>query len=298
MFGLSFDSVNIPKFGQLFELKPKWCGMVFKYNPILIRFFEKIRLGVVIFLLLFFVSVQVQAQDQNQGGLNFQVDVKTGTGSAAGSGSPQGVVQPPPQLPGLVPPPEQMAPLFDQPQIPSLGGPAVLPPIEPGVTLTPAEAEAREAKLAFYNELNKWHGSILEGYKLNLSGAEDPFMPIESVLVVEDDTEKKRQRDRERPPIQRLALNQFTLTAIVVSDNSDNNTALVDSGGVGYLIRKGTMIGNNEGYVREITTTKVIIEEPEHNYRGDKKSRVTEFKLNALDDDPSNLLSVDVTDNN
>jgi type IV pilus assembly protein PilP len=83
--------------------------------------------------------------------------------------------------------------------------------------------------------------------------------------------------------IQRLALNQFTLTAIVISANPENTTAMMDSGGKSYLVKKGSKIGPNNGYVREITETKVIVEEPELSYLGDRRARITEFKLNVLE---------------
>jgi type IV pilus assembly protein PilP len=131
-------------------------------------------------------------------------------------------------------------------------------------------------------EMEKWHEKLLASYQVNLTGIPDPFMPIETVMRPPT-TETKREPDKRLPMIQRLALNSFTLTAIVVHPNPNNSTALVDSGGVGYLIRKGTKIGPNNGVVKEITDNKVVIEEPEVNYKGDKRMRFTELKLNPID---------------
>jgi Tfp pilus assembly protein PilP len=107
-------------------------------------------------------------------------------------------------------------------------------------------------------------------------------MPIETVMRPPTQ-DNNREPDKRLPMIQRLALNSFTLTAIVVHPNPNNSTALVDSGGVGYLIRKGSKIGPNNGVVREITDTKVVIEEPEVNYKGDRRARFTELNLNPID---------------
>jgi hypothetical protein len=49
---------------------------------------------------------------------------------------------------------------------------------------------------------------------------------------------------------------------VVEAPDPADNTALVYSGGVGYLIKKGTRIGPRRGYVREITPNGVVIAEP------------------------------------
>ncbi|MDR2199931.1 MAG: pilus assembly protein PilP [Deltaproteobacteria bacterium] len=123
----------------------------------------------------------------------------------------------------------------------------------------------------------------MASYQVNVNNIADPFMPIETVMRPRVQEKKDPEADKRLPMIQRLALNSFTLTAIVVHPNPENSTALVDSGGVGYLIRKGTKIGPNNGVVREITDTSVVIEEPEVNYRGDHAIRYTELKLNPID---------------
>jgi Tfp pilus assembly protein PilP len=134
-----------------------------------------------------------------------------------------------------------------------------------------------------YQEMDKWHSKLLAAYNLNLNTLPDPFMPIETVMRPANTEVAKKEPDKRLPMIQRLSLNSFTLTAIVVHPNPANSTALVDSGGVGYLIRQGTKIGPNNGVVREITDSKVVIEEPEVNYKGDKRVRYTELKLNPID---------------
>jgi type IV pilus assembly protein PilP len=137
--------------------------------------------------------------------------------------------------------------------------------------------------LPVYNELDKWHRGILQAYEVNVTEMNDPFMPIETVARPPEENQTQARDLSRLPMIQRLALNQFTLTAIVEAANPANNSALVDSGGTGYIIQRGTKIGPNNGFVREITSTKVIIEEPEVNFRGEHGSRVFEMSLNELD---------------
>ncbi|MDR2612421.1 MAG: pilus assembly protein PilP [Deltaproteobacteria bacterium] len=133
-----------------------------------------------------------------------------------------------------------------------------------------------------FKELTKWHDDVMVSYNVDVTRMNDPFMPIETVARPPESDNTKPDLSR-LPMIQRLALNQFTLSAIVEAPNPANNTALVDAGGKGYLIEKGTKIGPNDGVVREITSSKVIIEEPEVNYRGERSIRVTEMSLNVLE---------------
>jgi Tfp pilus assembly protein PilP len=146
---------------------------------------------------------------------------------------------------------------------------------------TPRRPDDPDA-LPVYNELDKFHGEVMASYIVNVATLPDPFMPIETVARPPE-ADQPAVDTRRLPMIQRLALNQFTLTAIVEAPNPGNNTALVDSGGIGYLIHRGTKIGPNNGVVREITSTKVVIEEPEINYRGERTTRFIEMSLNTLE---------------
>jgi Tfp pilus assembly protein PilP len=79
--------------------------------------------------------------------------------------------------------------------------------------------------------------------------------------------------------IQRLSLNQFVLRAIVLSNDPNATSALVDGSGRGFILHRGTLIGPNNGYVKDITASRVIIEEPEVNYRGETQFRETILSL-------------------
>jgi Tfp pilus assembly protein PilP len=180
----------------------------------------------------------------------------------------------------FAPPPPP--PPFDFPRVPSDAPPPVPPALptndEPDLPpKTPEEAKALEAKKAVRAELEAWRDSILEDYAFGPTIG-DPFMPIETVARPPD-VDKKKELDRRKPVLQRLALNQFTLNAIVLTDNPDRTSALVDNAGVGYILHRGTLIGPNNGYVKEITANTVIIEEPETNYLGETRLRVTELRL-------------------
>jgi Tfp pilus assembly protein PilP len=169
---------------------------------------------------------------------------------------------------------------------PSLSAkPAAEPDPEP---TTPEEAAALELKNKTVSELTNWHDGVMQNYAFNTGLMNDPFMPIESVARPPE-TNLASQQDEERrrrlPLLQRLALNQFTLSAIVVSANPDATSALLDGGGRSFIVHRGTLIGPNGGYVKEITPSRVIVVEPQVNYRGETQMAETVFRMNVLEDD-------------
>ncbi|MDR1037752.1 MAG: hypothetical protein LBT40_14675 [Deltaproteobacteria bacterium] len=62
--------------------------------------------------------------------------------------------------------------------------------------------------------------------------------------------------------IERVGLDELSLSAIVVAVNPDNNIAMLEHDGIGYLVHKGSKIGSKNGVVREISATTVVVEEP------------------------------------
>jgi Tfp pilus assembly protein PilP len=168
------------------------------------------------------------------------------------------------------------------PEVPSI------PPREPDPEpTTPEEAAALEVKQQTFAELDKWHSTIMTDYVFNTSMMFDPFLPIESVARPPEKqlNQVDEERRRRLPLLQRLALNQFTLSAIVVASNPNATSALLDSGGRSFIVHRGTLIGPNGGYVKEISSNRVIIEEPLLDYRGETRPVETVFRLNALEDD-------------
>jgi hypothetical protein len=61
--------------------------------------------------------------------------------------------------------------------------------------------------------------------------------------------------------LEKHPLQDLSLSAIVVKNDPQNNIALLEVGGIGYSVQKGSKVGSNNGVVREITETDVIIDE-------------------------------------
>lgn len=152
---------------------------------------------------------------------------------------------------------------------------------------TPEEAAALEVKNETFQKLNKWHTTIMADYIFNTNMIGDPFMPIESIARPPEKQLDQMDEERRRrlPLLQRLTLNQFTVSAIVVASNPDATSALLDSGGRSFIVHRGTLIGPNGGYVKEITPTRVVVEEQIRDYRGQSTPIETVFRLNVLEDD-------------
>lgn len=99
------------------------------------------------------------------------------------------------------------------------------------------------------------------GYHYDPMGKIDPFVPL--VREVEGMAE---QILSEGPltPLQRYTLAELKLVAVIVA--GDQSKGMVeDSKGDGYIISKGTLIGNKHGEVAEIKHNEVVIVEKEIN---------------------------------
>jgi Tfp pilus assembly protein PilP len=78
----------------------------------------------------------------------------------------------------------------------------------------------------------------------------------EGLVVVEPEADTDQSAG-----LQDVSLENVAVTAIIVSSDPANSTALLEVGGVGHLIHQGSRLGANSGFVKEITPTTVVIEE-------------------------------------
>lgn len=93
--------------------------------------------------------------------------------------------------------------------------------------------------------------------------AKDKVDPFASFLRSHAE-EKMKQRDKERSlsPLQQVEASQLHLVGTMHSHAGESMLALVElPNGKGYILRPGTLIGQNEGTVTLITKGQVTIEE-------------------------------------
>ena len=143
----------------------------------------------------------------------------------------------------------------------------------------PEAAEDKPGDKQASSELIKASMEIASTY--NPEGKIDPFEPLfkeEPEPPQMEAMDGKRKRRTPQTPLERVALSQIKLSAIMRS--SAGNRALVeDATGKGYVIKKGTFIGLNAGQVIQIEKDRVIIEEEIENLMGELIVKNTELKL-------------------
>ena len=116
-----------------------------------------------------------------------------------------------------------------------------------------------------------------DNYIYDPRGKTDPFKSF--IALAEDMEEKKRRKPRTY--LETVELSQLQLTMIITSKRE--NWAMVrDSKGLGHLIKKGTFIGTDGGFVHEITDEEVIIREEYRDFRGNTKHRDRTKRLPSI----------------
>jgi Tfp pilus assembly protein PilP len=113
------------------------------------------------------------------------------------------------------------------------------------------------------------------GYIYDPTGKPDPFKPF--ILEVK---RRKEEADKAIQPLQKYELSQLKLVAIIW--NIDNPRALVeDSAGKGYIITKGSSIGNKQGKVTGILENEIVITEESADIFGETKTKAIRIKLHT-----------------
>lgn len=109
------------------------------------------------------------------------------------------------------------------------------------------------------------------------TGRTDPFTPLfqEKPAPVAKPKIKKRVP---RTPLEKIALSQLKLTAIILAP-SGNRALVKEASGKGYVIRNGTYIGLDGGKVVDIEKSRVVIEEEIEDILGKLTKRKKELKL-------------------
>lgn len=151
----------------------------------------------------------------------------------------------------------------------------------------PSKAASAETKpmakpLAEKFDTQKLIPDLAVGY--DSKGKIDPFIPLvkEEPVVVEKkdlvDAKSEVREKRTKTPLEKIELSQLQLKAIIMAP-SGNKALVEEANGKGYIIRKGTYIGRNDGKVVQIFKDKVVVEELTENHEGKMIAREKEIKL-------------------
>lgn len=105
------------------------------------------------------------------------------------------------------------------------------------------------------------------------AGKRDPFLQF--------DFSPKVSLLGEMTPLQKYALGQLKLTAVLLDIGREPKAIVEDANGKGYTVVPGTLIGNSRGVVIGIEQTKIKILETSVDFAGNERQVVRELKLNA-----------------
>lgn len=115
-------------------------------------------------------------------------------------------------------------------------------------------------------------------YSYNPAGKPDPFKPFIQLTPV-----KGASRKVLLTPLQRYEVSQLKLVAIISAP--EGNVALVeDASGKGFFLKKGTLIGSNDGKVTKILKDKVVIEEVYQDVIGQTKQNEVTLNLYKVEE--------------
>ena len=139
-------------------------------------------------------------------------------------------------------------------------------PVTPDVPRPPAVAAPAESSGTTEQGLEQLpllNGAM--GANYDPAGRRDPFLPILQELQV-------GKIDENLPPLQRVALAEINLIAIVWG--TSGYVAMVQTPeGHGYTVKRGTKIGQNNGVVSSVTERGIIVEERFTDVYGMKQER-------------------------
>jgi len=102
-------------------------------------------------------------------------------------------------------------------------------------------------------------------YKYIPVGKPDPFRPI---FRKRTDSQKD---NKALTPLQRFDLGQLELTTIITG-KFGYKALVMDPTGKGYIVTSGTLIGNNNGKVSDISGIRLIVDEQLHDRFGNVKN--------------------------
>jgi type IV pilus assembly protein PilP len=167
------------------------------------------------------------------------------------------------------PPPPQATPLPKK---------TVLAPSAPA---KPAMANSSTVKPAIQKQISTAKKPLPSGgVGLDFTNRRDPFKPYIQVPAAQQGAAGKSSKGRlsDPLPIQSFDTEKFKITGIITG-LKQNSALVMDPAGKGYVIREGMQIGNNDGYVKKVTTNSIEVEESFRDDSGKVRKRIVKLTL-------------------
>ncbi|MFO7727194.1 MAG: pilus assembly protein PilP [Desulfonatronovibrio sp.] len=123
-------------------------------------------------------------------------------------------------------------------------------------------------------------------YSYNPRGMTDPFVPFVQSMVEEEEPERSKPQ-RPLTPLEKVEVSQLDLVGIIWSlDPAGSPSAMVElPDGKGFIVRKGTTVGRNQGKITAIQPGQIIILEEVTNIFGVTEDKQTTLKLRPEQED-------------
>jgi type IV pilus assembly protein PilP len=122
-----------------------------------------------------------------------------------------------------------------------------------------------------------------EEYSYSSAGKPDPFTPLFAEATVPLKKASSKNQDKSfLTPLQKYALKDLKLVA-VVKLNNENTGMLEDPTGYGYVIKKGMLVGDNEGVVERVTPTSLVIREKIYNSLGESEDKLSTITMQNVE---------------
>jgi type IV pilus assembly protein PilP len=149
------------------------------------------------------------------------------------------------------------------------------------------EAAVADPPASLGEQVEAAESSDLVKESLQIAGSYDPegrFDPFEPLFKSQPEVQvavegaERRERRAPQTPLERVALSQLKVTAIIRAP-SGNRALVEDNTGKGYVVTKGTYIGLNSGRVIDIDAGRIVVEEEIETIMGELKIQLAELKL-------------------
>jgi hypothetical protein len=96
------------------------------------------------------------------------------------------------------------------------------------------------------------------------TASRDPFVPFFSI--------RDRNRGGKTPAITDYELSELRLAAIISDSYGKRSASVEASDGKSFIVKVGSVIGDNGGEIKEITSSKIVISEPANLLAGNTTS--------------------------
>jgi type IV pilus assembly protein PilP len=111
-----------------------------------------------------------------------------------------------------------------------------------------------------------------DSYRYDPAGKRDPFL---SPFYHQPE---QTTPEEAKTPLQRFDLGQLKLVGIILEEK-EPKALIEDSGGLGYIVTRGTPIGSKGGVIKAIEPKRVVVEEYETDFYGKRQAQERELPL-------------------